>query len=167
VEPNVEMPSMAAYGVEPTTWSGLPWMWAAERLVANRNYWVVTASSSGQPHSLPVWGVWDPQSNRFGFSCAEGARKLRNIRENPLVSITVADTVECISVQGRARILSALDAERAPFIDSYVAKYATDAPEGLAEFLQENVLVIVDPMSAFGVIEREADFSTRATRWRF
>ena len=52
-----QRPAMAAYGTDSPDWEALPWGWAAERLVPNKNYWVVTVSANGAPHALPVWGV--------------------------------------------------------------------------------------------------------------
>ena len=167
VEPIVEMPEMAAYGVDPTTWSGLPWSWASERLVANRNYWVVTVSPEGQPHSLPVWGAWLTGRHVFVFSCAHSSAKLRHLVANPRVSITGSDTVECISVQGRATVLGPDDSDVDVFIGDCVAKYGAEVPGDLAEFLRAGAVVRVQPTVAFGVIEREDEFATRATRWRF
>ena len=95
---------MSDYGVPADSTDALPWMWAQQRLVANKNYWVVTVSASGRPHALPVWGVWLPETDRFWFFCSPNARKARNIAENPQCVVTVDDTVECISVEGRARI---------------------------------------------------------------
>ncbi len=54
--PRAERPHMPDYGVDTPSWVPLPWSWAAERLLANRNYWVVTVSAAGRPHVLPVWG---------------------------------------------------------------------------------------------------------------
>jgi len=100
--PRVEQPVMPGYGVETPEWRGLPWEWAAERLMGTRNYWVVTASATGQPHSLPVWGVWHDAEQRFMFSCAHGSKKARNLASNPQMAFTNDDTVECVSVQGTA-----------------------------------------------------------------
>jgi len=36
----------------------LAWEKAAARFAAARNYWVSTASATGRPHAMPVWGVW-------------------------------------------------------------------------------------------------------------
>ncbi len=162
---------MSSYGVSSADWDGLPWSWAQERLVANRNYWVVTVSASGIPHSMPVWGVWDPAENVFGFSCAPDAKKRRNLATNQHVSVSCDDTVECVSVQGVARILDATDPTDAASLDSivalYVTKYAGEAPGDLGEFVRAHTVVEVRPTVAFGVVEREAEFATRATRWRF
>jgi PPOX class probable F420-dependent enzyme len=162
---------MSDYGVPDDVSDALPWEWAEERLLANKNFWVVTVSASGRPHSLPVWGAWLPEVERFWFSCSPRARKARNIRENPQCVVTVDDTVECVSVEGLARIVDPrleVDAvDRA--VAAYAAKYA-DGPEShdeMAEFLLAHTLVEVTPDRAFGIIERADEFATRATRWRW
>jgi general stress protein 26 len=160
-----ERPGMAAYGTDTPDWEALPWEWAAERLSPNRNYWVVTVSAAGAPHALPVWGVWDDDDLRFMFSCAFASRKARNIAANPRVVFTIADTVECISIEGTAAPITGA-ARAGTWVDRYVAKYGPEQP-GLAEFLPQNAMFEVTPQVAFAVIEREAEFATRATRWRF
>jgi hypothetical protein len=102
---------------------------------------------------------------QFMFSCAFASRKARNIAANPRVVFTAADTVECISIEGTAAPIT--DPERVKtWVDRYVAKYGGEQP-GLAEFLPQNAMFEVTPKVAFAVIEREAEFATRATRWRF
>jgi len=162
---------MSDYGVPDDPAGALPWTWAQQRLVANKNYWVVTASESGRPHALPVWGVWLPDTDRFWFSCSPNARKARNIAANPQCVVTVDDTVECVSVEGRASLADTV--RDADAIDHAVAAYVTkywDNPEVHPEmeaFLRSHAIIEVTPERAFGIIEREAEFSERATRWRW
>jgi hypothetical protein len=164
-EPIGERPAMAAYGTDTPDWSALPWEWAAERLIPNHNYWVVTVSGTGAPHALPVWGVWDDDDLRFMFSCDTGSRKARNIGANPRIVFTVDDTVECISVEGSAAPIT--DPARVDtWVRRYVDKYGAEQP-GLEEFLPQHAMYEVEPKVAFAVIEREDEFATRATRWRF
>lgn len=157
---------MPDYGVDTPAWAPLPWSWAAERLVGNRNYWVVTVSGDGRPHALPVWGVWDDGEARFAFSCAPRARKARNLAANPRAVVTTDDTVECLSVEGRAAPVRD-DDRQAQWIESYLAKYQPVSPDLSADFLRRNLIVEFEPERAFAVIEREDEFSTRATRWVF
>jgi PPOX class probable F420-dependent enzyme len=169
--PIVERPAMSDYGVPADPAGALAWTWAQQRLVANKNYWVVTASSSGRPHAMPVWGVWLPDTDHFWFSCSPNARKLRNIAENPQCVVTVDDTVECVSVEGRARLTEpAADAGTIDrMVDAYLAKYWEDPavhPE-MSAFLRSHAIVEVTPERAFGIIEREDEFAQRATRWRW
>jgi nitroimidazol reductase NimA-like FMN-containing flavoprotein (pyridoxamine 5'-phosphate oxidase superfamily) len=155
---------MPEYGVDTPQWEALPWPWAAERLAGYRNYWVVTVSPEGRPHALPVWGVWSDDDQRFAFSCAPGSRKRRNLDANPYVTIAGDDTVECISVEGKAGPVRD-DARQEAWIERYLAKYQPLSPELTADFLRENAFLEVVPERAFGIVEREAEFATRATRW--
>lgn len=162
---------MSDYGVPSDPAGALPWEWAEERLVRNRNYWLVTASASGRPHALPLWGVWLPATERFWCSCSPNSRKARNIAENPQCVVTVDDTVECVSVEGRARLVDptadavVVDA----VVHAYVTKYWDDPavhPE-MEAFVRSHAIVEVTPVRAFGIIERDEEFATRATRWRW
>lgn len=157
---------MPDYGVDTPAWSPLPWSWAAERLAASRSFWVVTVSAEGRPHALPVWGVWDDDELRFAFSCGPRARKARNLAANPQVAVTVDGTVECVSVEGRAAAV-ADDARAGRWVERYLAKYQPMAPGLSAEFVHQNLIVEVEPDRAFGIIEHEEEFATRATRWAF
>jgi PPOX class probable F420-dependent enzyme len=157
---------MPDYGVDTPAWAPLPWSWAAERLVSNRNFWVVTVSADGRPHALPVWGVWDDDEGRFVFSCAPRARKARNLAANPRAVIMIDDTVECLSLEGRATPIDE-DERQAQWIERYLAKYQPTSPDISVDFLRQNLIVEFQPERAFAVIEREEEFSTRATRWVF
>lgn len=157
---------MPDYGVDDAGWSPLPWSWAAERLGPNRNYWIVTASPDGRPHAMPAWGVWDESERRFAFSCGVRSRKARNLRANPHVVVTGDDTVECISIEGTASEVSD-EARLQVWIDRYLAKHQPLSPELSAEFIRSSLMFEVQPERAFAVIEREDEFSTRATRWTF
>jgi len=160
---------MTDYGVPSDPAGALPWSWAEERLVANKNYWVVTASASGRPHAMPVWGVWLPGSERFWFSCSPNSHKARNLAENPQCAVTVDDTVECVSLEGRARAAEPDEPGVDAMVAAYLSKYWDDPavhPE-MEAFVRGHAVFEVTPDRAFGIIEREDEFSQRATRWRW
>lgn len=157
---------MRDYGVDTPAWAALPWAWAAERLIANRNFWVVTVSADGRPHAMPVWGVWEEAEHRFAFSCSPRARKARNLAANPRAVVMVDDTVECVSVEGRA-VLVGDRARRAQWAERYVGKYRPFSPGLSTEFVTQHLIFEFGPERAFAVIEREEEFATRATRWVF
>ncbi len=165
-QPVAEQPHMPDYGVRPSTFTPLPWSWAAQRLTSGRNYWVVTASAAGRPHALPVWGVWDDGEQRFAFSCGPRSRKSANLAANPQMVLAGDDTVECLSVEGRAAVVGD-PARLRTWIDRYLAKYRPLSAELSEEFLRANLLVEFAPERAFGVVERADEFATRATRWRW
>lgn len=112
-------------------------------------------------------GVWIDEPASFWFSCAATSRKHRNIVANPQVAVTTADTVEVVSVEGHAEIVTTGERRRS-MIDRYVAKDAE--PGGAAElagFVGVQAIVAVHPERAFGLIERADEFAARATRWRW
>lgn len=163
--PLSERPDMADYGVPETLDGVLDWSWAEERLVANRNYWLVTVTAQGRPHAMPVWGVWLPESERFAFSCAPTAKKVRNLSTNPQVVVTIDDTVECVSLEGRAA--PATDSEAATMASAWADKYEPDPakrPE-MESFALSSLTYLVTPERAFGLIERDDEFGPCATRW--
>ena len=159
---------MSAYGVPDSTDGVLPWEWAEERLLQSRNYWISTASPDGRPHSLPVWGVWLPASERFWFSCAPTARKARNLRANPGVVVAPTDSVEVVSLEGRAAEVTGTDLSEP--VEAYWQKYGAEMGmerPAVEDFLTSHASFEVTPERAFGIIERAEDFSQRATRWRW
>jgi hypothetical protein len=165
-EPVAERPHMPDYGVDTAAWEPLPWSWAAQKLRSGRNYWVVTASAAARPHALPVWGTWDDDEQRFAFSCGPRSRKAANLAANPQVVVAVDDTVECLSVEGRAVVVEDATRRRS-WADRYWAKYRPGSPELTVGFVLANLVVEVCPERAFGIVEREDAFAARATRWRW
>lgn len=160
-----ERPAMSDYGVDVPEWQALPWSWAAERLMATRNYWIVTVAANGQPHSLPVWGVWDDDDGQFMFSCSPNAKKVRNIAANPRVTFTNSDSVECVSVQGSATRLTDV-ARIDTWVDRYIKKYGDEMGPEAAGFIRSHACFEVTPSLALSVIERADEFALRATRWQ-
>ena len=156
---------MADYGVNVPEWQALPWSWAAERLIATRNYWVTTASAAGQPHSLPVWGVWDDDDRQFMFSCSPNAKKVHNLAANPSIAITNSDSVECVSVQGSAKLLTDM-ARIDGWVERYVRRYGDEMGPEAGNFIRSHACFEVTPTLAVSVIERADEFAKRATRWR-
>ncbi len=78
----------------------------------------------------------------------------------------VESTVECVSVEEQAGPVA--EEERLEqWIDRLLAKYRPMAPDMTADFLRRHLMVEFVPERAFAIVEREEEFSTRATRWVF
>lgn len=162
-EPTADRPDMPGYGIAPAG-SGtglLPWRWAAEKLTASHDYWIVTVRPDGRPHAMPVWGVWDGDS--LLFSSGGRSRKVRNLIAEPRCVVAIADTNDPVVVEGTAEIITD-PATLARTIDLINLKYST-AYE--VDFLDPavNATVRVRPRAGFGLVQ--ADFSGSPTRWRF
>ena len=159
---------MADYGVPEEVDGVLDWSWAEERLDRCRNFWVATVTPAGRPHLMPVWGIWLADREEFLFSCAPTARKARNMRANPQVSVSTDDSVEVVVIEGAGREVDS--SEIVEPIRRWAAKYGSDEPDEaseaqLAEFMADTSAFLIAPERAFGIIERPAEFGPRATRW--
>lgn len=153
---------MADYGVPTEDLTGaLDWTWAEDRLAESRNFWVVTVDDDHRPHATPVWGVW--MHDRFWFSAAPGALKVRNIETNPSVVIMTDDTVNVVSIEGTAARVEG----RRDVADAWATRYEKDPAKQkeLASFMMQGAFFEVTPRKAFGLIETEEQFSSSATRW--
>jgi PPOX class probable F420-dependent enzyme len=95
---------------------------AARRLREERIAWLTTVSPRGTPRPVPVWFLWDGDASILLYSRRDKP-KLRNIAENPRVSLNLdgngegGDIVVCL---GRA---SVSDDPPADQVDEYVEKY--------------------------------------------
>jgi len=161
--PEIQRPAMADYDVPDDLDGALEWSWAVEQLHESKNYWVVTVDAEARPHATPVWGVWF--EDRFWFSAAPSALKTRNIAGNPRVVIMGEDTVNVVSIEGRAtRVEGRRDVSAA-----WAARYEDDPDKAkeLASFMMEGAFFEVTPVKAFGLIESPEQFGSSATRWVF
>ena len=155
-EPRASRPFMPGYGVSESEEGLLPWGWAVERLDQSHNYWIATVRADGQPHVMPVWGLW--MEGRHFFSAARTSRKASNLAENANCVVCTEGATEAVIVEGAAEIISDHDVLR-PVWEAYKAKYNWD--------LTGESMFAVRPRTAFAFIEKPQEFEGTATRWRF
>jgi hypothetical protein len=129
----------------------LDWSWAEERLLASRNYWVVTSGEDGEPSAAPVWGVWADGAVYFGTN--PRSRKGRNLGRDPRALIHLESGDEVVIVQGEVERCK-LETEIA---DVYEQKY--DHRPDVPEFLR------LRPRLALAWLE--TDYPKTATRFDF
>jgi nitroimidazol reductase NimA-like FMN-containing flavoprotein (pyridoxamine 5'-phosphate oxidase superfamily) len=155
--PKSERPHMPGYGVPASREGLLPWTWAEQRLRRSHNYWFCTTGPQGEPHVMPIWGVW--VDGIFCFSTGRQSRKARNLAANPKCVICNEKSNEAVIVHGTAAELT--DADRIKELGrSYVRKYK---PWTLDPKL--GPIFIVRPTVVFAMYEKK--FANAATKWRF
>jgi Pyridoxamine 5'-phosphate oxidase len=96
----------------------LSWGWARARLVAARNYWIVTVRPDRRPHARPVWGVWLPD----GLWFSTGSLARHNLAADPEISVHLEDGDEVVIVEGSAEQVTDATALQ-PMCDAYNPKY--------------------------------------------
>jgi general stress protein 26 len=81
----------------------LAWDFVVERLESARYYWLASASPAGQPHVVPLWGIYFE-----GRICVDGhpaTRWMRNLERNPDVVVHLPDAEHVVIVNGTAERL--------------------------------------------------------------
>ncbi len=165
-EPTASRPYMPDYGMldEQSNQGLLPWSWATERLQLATNYWIATTGSDGQPHMMPVWGIWLEET--FFFSTGRRSRKARNLAVNPRCVVCPEHADQAVIVEGLAeRVIDSALLRRVA--DRYSAKYhwpIEPTAEGVRDqHGNEGPVFAVHPRVAFAWQE----FPQSATRWTF
>lgn len=164
MEPSPIRPYMPGYGIlSADEGTGLlAWSWAVERISGSRYYWISTVRPNGQPHLMPVWGVW--MQEQVWFSSSGASRKALNIGSNPWVVVSTDDATEPVVVEGSAHRVSSVGEPELvhEFARPVNAKYETEYP---AEFFLENATIRVRPERVIAMTESE--FESSPTRWTF
>jgi hypothetical protein len=142
------------YGLEKAKL--LPWKWARERLEKSHNYYISTASPSGRPHLMVIWGLW--LDGRFYFSTGSTSRKARNLAANPRCVIATDKSPEAVIIEGTAALKQDRRL-RGRFARIYEKKYKWD----MKDF--DEPMYELTPARAFGLYEK--DFQGTATKWEF
>jgi nitroimidazol reductase NimA-like FMN-containing flavoprotein (pyridoxamine 5'-phosphate oxidase superfamily) len=111
---------------------------------------VATVSPEGVPHSVPVCPLFD--KNKVYFASERGARKVRNLKENPNVTFVFDEYTEAwehlrgVMLQGKARIVNAKEfRECRKKIYSKYSQYEQSAPIGE----RDSVIIEVTPERKF------------------
>jgi len=69
---------------------------------------LATADRNGQPHVVPVWYLWDGES--IWISSYETTNKVRDIKENPAISVVIdvtgdAGMTRAVVFEGKAELV--------------------------------------------------------------
>ena len=111
---------------------------------------VATVDSDGVPHNVPVCPVLD--KDRIYFGTEREARKIRNIKANPRVTVVLDEYTEAwdylrgVMIQGKARIVTAAEFRRLrKQIYAKYPQYETQAALGE----RDSVIVEIKPERKF------------------
>lgn len=92
-----------------------------ERLRTDLVVWLTTVSPEGQPQTSPVWFLW--ADGGFWILSQPGATKVRNLRANPRVSLTLRTdetAASYVTFEGTATLP---EGPRGDGLPGYVEKY--------------------------------------------
>jgi Pyridoxamine 5'-phosphate oxidase len=164
-QPPASRPYIPDYGVlDAQSDRGLlPWDWATARLASARNYWIATVRPDGQPHMMPVWGVW--LDGTFYFSTGGRSRKARNLAVDPRCVVCPEHADEAVILEGVAEQVTDLGLLRhvaAVFSDKYQWPLEPTAEGVRDQHGNAGPVFAVHP----GVVFAWSEFPQNATRWQ-
>jgi PPOX class probable F420-dependent enzyme len=73
------------------------------RLQTEQNLWLATVRSDGSPHLVPIWFVW--VAGKIYLCTGVDSVKVRNLTQNPQVSIALEDGNQPIVIEGQAQLI--------------------------------------------------------------
>lgn len=149
-------PHMPGYGISPKAAGLLPWSWAEHILTTTRIFWLTTVTAKGQPHVMPIWGIWT--DGIFCFSTGTVSVKARNLAANPRCVLANADPDQALIVHAEGRPVTSR-ARIKELSKVYKQKY------GIGLTADMGVIFELRPTHAFG--QPHDDFVKSATRWQF
>ena len=88
------------------------------RLQTEQNLWLATVRPNNKPHLVPIWFVW--VAEKIYLCTGADSVKVRNLTQNPQVSIALEDGTQPLVMEGMARLI-----ERPPaaVVDTFQRKY--------------------------------------------
>lgn len=108
-----------------------------QRLTTERNIWLATVRSNGQPHLVPIWFVWHQQKI---YICTESKSiKARNILGNPNVAASLEDGDKPIVLEGQAK---SIEKTEPTLIAAFQSKYNWD----ITTDTQYNQMIEITPV---------------------
>ncbi|MHB1594468.1 MAG: pyridoxamine 5'-phosphate oxidase family protein [Streptosporangiaceae bacterium] len=143
--------------------SELSWPEIAARLAPARDYWLCTASATGEPHAVPVWGV--VLGSVLHLFTARSTVKARNIASNPRVVVHLESPEDVLIVAGTAADLGA-PAQVPAVVAALDAKYDDPADRAYLPSAEPSydVIYAIEPRSAQSW--HLGDFTGSQRRWR-
>ena len=134
----------------------IPWSRVRERLERARNYWLATVRPDGQPHVVPVWGVWLDEV--LYFDGLPTNRWVRNIAANPAIAVHLESGDDVVIIEGMVEVVTTDEELGARVVAVYAAKYDDPFPEPATRGIFR-----LRPRTARAWTENWED----ATRWHF
>jgi nitroimidazol reductase NimA-like FMN-containing flavoprotein (pyridoxamine 5'-phosphate oxidase superfamily) len=144
----------------------LSWEQAVGVMAAAENYHVVSVGPDGDPHIVPVLGVW--VDGALAFNSQVMTRKARHLALNPSIAVSIPGPDRDFTLEGRVAVVDD-PATLQRIADAFARKYAWWHPvvvDGrfVAEGDVPRRVFRVEPVRAFG-FGKESGFS--GTRWDF
>ncbi len=103
--PDSDLPKyIQGYNMPRTKDMLLQWEFVTKVVSLSEFYWLATTDSTGNPHTVPLWGIW--YENRMFFDGNPQTKWIRNLKKNPHVVVHLPSPREVCIIEGQIVILA-------------------------------------------------------------
>ena len=107
------------------------------RLINEKNMWLATLRKNNQPHLVPLWFLY--LNSRIYMCTGENSVKIRNIKRNSQVTVSLEDTFKVFIIECEAKIIMK------PFPKDVVEGYEQKFDWDISKTENSNVLIEMTP----------------------
>ena len=114
LEPQRSRPDGPGYNIPDDEEGMRAWVAVSEQIAQARTYWVGTVDPQGQPHAVPIWGIWIETT--LYFDGGSRVRWVRNLATNPKVVVHLESGDNVVILEGSVVRLPHLDPRVLPMV---------------------------------------------------
>jgi PPOX class probable F420-dependent enzyme len=137
----------AEFGVTPISNEDISKLFSGRNLVS-----IATLSEDNSPHVTPVWADIDENENLILINSFEGSAKVRNVKRDPRVAISIVEThntYKMASIKGRVVEVTADDADN--HLHKLAKKYLGIGKYYYRKPTHKRVIIKIKPEKVMGI----------------
>jgi PPOX class probable F420-dependent enzyme len=120
------------------------------KLFSGRNLvFIATLSKDNSPHLTPVWADMDEKEELVLINSFEGSAKVRNVRRDPRVALSIVETHKMVSMKGKVVDITMNDADN--HLHKLAKKYLGIGKYYYRKPSQKRVIIKVKPEKIMGI----------------
>ena len=151
--PIPDRPYIPGYGIATDSNNLITWETVRSWMLEPKNYWISTTRKSGNPHAVPVWGIWQDATDTFFFGGGP-TQKTKNMENNPNVVVHTESGTHMVIIEGIVKEIP--ETWQSKIDDAYEIKYN----------IRHGPKVLWVKMKKVFAWNGE-DYANTPTRWRF
>lgn len=144
-------PYIPDYGIEEGEKGLMEWEFVEKQMTESKFYWLSTTSKNGNPHAIPIWGVWLEQA--FYFGGGPDTKNRKNLERNPNIVVHTESGSQVVILEG-VFSLETDDSVNDKIVEIYKEKYKLEHPKPFWR---------VDPVKVFAWTSD--DYAKTPTKW--
>lgn len=144
-------PFIPNYGIEESEEGLMEWDFVEKEMTKSKFYWLSTTTKKGNPHAIPIWGIW--LDTTFFFGGGPDTKNRKNLQNNPYIIVHTESGADVVILEGTVSVEKD-DSINDKIVEIYKEKYKLDHPKPFYR---------VDPKKAFAWTSE--NYAKTPTKW--